>query len=80
MVSFRTREYLEEIAIQAAKQLADGDLKPNRETKGLVNKIIKFALKYEFARNLIFGKAREKVMKMSQGLYPAPLKVFFAII
>ncbi|XP_065199855.1 trifunctional enzyme subunit alpha, mitochondrial [Planococcus citri] len=75
----RTREYLEEIAIQAAVQLADGGLKPNRQTKGLVNKIINFALKYEFARNYIFGKAREKVMKMSQGLYPAPLRIIDVI-
>lgn len=61
--------------MQTANQLASGQLKVHRKTKGLVNKLIKFALKYEFARNFIFGKAREKVMKMSQGLYPAPLKV-----
>lgn len=70
---------MEEIAIQAAQQLANGDLKPNRETKGLINKIINFALKYESPRNFIFGKARDKVMKMSQGLYPAPLRVYFLL-
>lgn len=29
----------------------------------------------EFVRNMIFKKAREQVMKMTGGLYPAPLKV-----
>ena len=58
-----------------AGQLASGGLKVNRETKGLVNKVMKFGLKYEFFRNFIFNKARQQVMKMSGGLYPAPLKV-----
>lgn len=35
-----------------------------------------FGLKYEFFRNFVFNKARAQVMKMSGGLYPAPLKVF----
>lgn len=34
-----------------------------------------FALGFQFVRNQIFNKARNQVMKMSLGLYPAPLKI-----
>lgn len=30
---------------------------------------------WEFARNKVFDMAKDKVMKQSQGLYPAPLKI-----
>ena len=33
------------------------------------------ALKIGFVKDKVFGKAREQVMKMSKGLYPAPLKI-----
>lgn len=72
---YRTAEYLEEIAIETAKKLASGELKVIRSSKGLTDKILEFALKYEYVRNLIFQKAKEKVLKMTNGLYPAPLKV-----
>lgn len=36
-----------------------------------------FGLKYEFVRNLIFQKAKDQVLKMTNGLYPAPLKVYY---
>lgn len=72
---FRTMEYLEEVAIQAARQLATGELKVSREKKGLVDKILNFGLRYESVRNQIFGKAKAAVMKQTGGLYPAPLKV-----
>lgn len=72
---FRTSEYLEEIAVQMASQLASNTLKVNRETKGLVNKVMKTGLKFEFFRNFVFNKARQQVMKLSGGLYPAPLRV-----
>jgi enoyl-CoA hydratase/long-chain 3-hydroxyacyl-CoA dehydrogenase len=68
-------EYLEEVAVQAARQIATGELKVNRDKKGLVDKVLNIALKYEFVRNQIFGKAKDAVMKQTGGLYPAPLKV-----
>lgn len=49
----------------------------NREKTGLVAKATEYALGIEFIRNIIFKKAREQVMKLSGGLYPAPLKVSF---
>lgn len=47
----------------------------NREKTGLVAKATEYAMGLEFVRNMIFKKAREQVMKMTGGLYPAPLKV-----
>lgn len=70
----RMIEYLEEVAIQAAKGLADGSLKPNR-TRPLMERLMNKALGYEFVRNYVFDKAKGQVMKLTQGLYPAPLKI-----
>lgn len=47
----------------------------DRSKKGLVAKATEMAIGIEFIRNYIFKKAREQVMKMSGGLYPAPLRV-----
>lgn len=74
----RTLEYLEEVAIKAAKDLASGSLKPNRK-KSLVEKITRFALKYKYPQDFVFNKAKETVMKMTQGVYPAPLKIIEAV-
>uniref|UniRef100_A0A131XJK8 Trifunctional enzyme subunit alpha, mitochondrial n=1 Tax=Hyalomma excavatum TaxID=257692 RepID=A0A131XJK8_9ACAR len=70
----RMIEYLEEVAIQAAKGLAEGSLKPNR-TRPLMERLMNKALQYELVRNMVFDKAKGQVMKMTQGLYPAPLKI-----
>lgn len=51
-------------------------LQVNREKKGLIAKITNYAFGIEYIRNYVFGKAREQVMKLSGGLYPAPLKVY----
>lgn len=48
----------------------------DRSKKGIA-KLTEHAFEYEFVRNFVFKKAREQVMKMSNGLYPAPLKVCF---
>lgn len=64
---------LEKVAINAAKDIASGKLKVNREKSGAVHKITEFAMGLEFVKNFIFKKARDQVMKMSGGLYPAPL-------
>lgn len=70
----RMIEYLEEVAIEAAKGLAAGTLKPNR-TRPLTERLMTRALGYEWVRNMVFDKAKGQVMKMTQGLYPAPLKI-----
>lgn len=71
----RTLEYLEEVAVQSARDIALGNLKVNRSKKSLVDKVMNFALKYNFAKDFVFNKAKDQVMKMTGGLYPAPLKV-----
>lgn len=73
--SSNTLNYLEDTAIKVAKDLASGKIKVNREKTGMVNKITETVMGFEFVKDFIFKKAREQVMKMSQGLYPAPLKI-----
>ncbi|XP_066262915.1 trifunctional enzyme subunit alpha, mitochondrial [Euwallacea similis] len=73
-----TRRYLEKIAIDVAKQLASGKLKTEKK-RSLTDKAMNFALQYDFVKDQIFKKAREQVMKLSGGLYPAPLKILDVI-
>jgi len=47
----------------------------NREKSGLVSKIQSFVMDTDFVKNKIFDTARKQVLKASNGLYPAPLKV-----
>lgn len=74
-----TMQYLEKVAINVAKDLASGKLKVNREKTGLVNKITEYAMGLDYVKNFIFKKARDQVMKLSSGLYPAPLKILDVI-
>jgi len=70
----RNLEYLEEVAVKTASQLASGDLKPKRD-KSLTDKVLNWALGYDYVKDKVFGKARSAVMKQTNGLYPAPLKI-----
>ncbi|KAF7404835.1 hypothetical protein V1477_003478 [Vespula maculifrons] len=70
-----TRHYLEEIAIKAAKDIANGNLKVDRNPKSIQNKIMNYALTFDFVKDQIFKRAKAQVMKMTGGLYPAPLKI-----
>lgn len=72
-----TQKYLEEVAIMIAKQIATGQLKVDRSKKGLMDKAMNFAFQYNWVKDKIFEKAKGQVMKMSGGLYPAPLRVSF---
>lgn len=69
-----TLDYLEEVAVKAAKGLADGTLKRSKKLS-LQDKVMNMALKYEFAQNLLLNQVRKTVMKQSAGNYPAPLKI-----
>lgn len=71
---------LEKVAINAAKDIASGKLKINRQKTGVVNKVTEFAMGLDFVKNFVFKKARDQVMKMSGGLYPAPLVRNFFLI
>ncbi|XP_046961372.1 trifunctional enzyme subunit alpha, mitochondrial [Vanessa cardui] len=70
-----TMKYLENVAIQVAKDIASGKITVDRTKKGLVNKITASVMQWDYVKNMIFNKAKEQVMKASGGLYPAPLKI-----
>lgn len=77
----RTVQYLEEVAVGIARDLAAGKLKVDRSKKSLTDTILGYALQVNWVRDQIFGKAKSQVLKMSGGLYPAPLRVidFFLV-
>lgn len=70
---------LEDVAIQTAAQLADGKLKVNRK-RPLVERLTRKAImSVTPVRDMVFNKAKGQVMKMTNGLYPAPLKILEVI-
>lgn len=71
----RTVQYLEEVAINIARDLASGKIKVDRSKKSLTDTILGYALQINWVRDQIFGKAKKQVLKLTGGLYPAPLKV-----
>lgn len=66
---------MEKVAVETAKNLASGALTVDRTKKGLFNTVLNFALQFNFVKDQVFGKAKQQVMKLSGGLYPAPLRV-----
>jgi len=75
-----THKHLDDVAVMIAKQLANGDLKmPERGPKSLQEKVMKWALGVEKIRDYVFSEAKKKVMKQTNGLYPAPLKILEVI-
>ncbi|KAG5326879.1 ECHA enzyme, partial [Acromyrmex heyeri] len=70
-----TMRYLEETAVKTAQDLANGRLKIERGPKSLIDKITQQILSINFVKDQVFKKAKEQVMKMTNGLYPAPLKI-----
>uniref|UniRef100_A0AAQ5XNF2 enoyl-CoA hydratase n=1 Tax=Amphiprion ocellaris TaxID=80972 RepID=A0AAQ5XNF2_AMPOC len=66
----RTIDYLEEIAIECARGIANKKI-PLRKEKGRMQSESYF----ELVRNQIYKTVHGKVMKQSKGLYPAPLKI-----
>lgn len=70
-----TLKQLELVAIQQAAQLADGKLKIDRKRPLVENLTRKVITSFGPARDFVFNKAKDQVMKLSNGLYPAPLKI-----
>nr|XP_048292578.1 trifunctional enzyme subunit alpha, mitochondrial [Myodes glareolus] len=70
----RTIEYLEEVAITFAKGLADRKVSA-KQSKGLMDKLMSYAMTIPFVRQQIYKTVEEKVKKQTKGLYPAPLKI-----
>jgi len=75
-----THKYLEQIAIGVARDLGSDKMKlPKRGPKNTTEKLTAAALKYDFVKNYVFDTAKGKVMKQTNGLYPAPLKILDVI-
>ncbi|VDN94923.1 unnamed protein product [Brugia pahangi] len=72
-------DYLEQIAIDAARQLSMGMLEVNRRGS-LWEKTTNYVLtRTPIFKHFILKKARENVTKMTFGNYPAPLKILDVI-
>ncbi|XP_001605350.2 trifunctional enzyme subunit alpha, mitochondrial [Nasonia vitripennis] len=74
-----TKQYLEETAVKVAKDIANGKLKIDRSPKNWVEKLTNQVMGIEFVKDQIFKKAKAQVMKQTNGLYPAPLKILEVI-
>ncbi|PKK17938.1 hydroxyacyl-CoA dehydrogenase/3-ketoacyl-CoA thiolase/enoyl-CoA hydratase (trifunctional protein), alpha subunit [Columba livia] len=70
----RTIEYLEEVAIDFARGLANRTVSAKR-SKGLMQKITDYAMALPFVRQQVYKTVEGKVQKQTKGLYPAPLKI-----
>jgi len=75
-----TLKYLEDIAVQKAEDLANGKLKVSRDKSWFDMSGLQHHLMMDVGpmRDYVFKKARETVMKKTNGLYPAPLKILDA--
>jgi len=75
-----THKYLEQIAIGVARDLATDKMKmPKRGPKNTTEKLTAAAMGYDFVKDYVFKTAKGKVMKQTNGLYPAPLKILEVI-
>lgn len=75
-----THAYLQKIAIDTARQLGQGTMKlPNRGPKSNMAKVEKFAFGLGPVKDYVFKTAKGKVLKQTNGLYPAPIKILEAI-
>uniref|UniRef100_A0A8C7KXR8 Trifunctional enzyme subunit alpha, mitochondrial n=1 Tax=Oncorhynchus kisutch TaxID=8019 RepID=A0A8C7KXR8_ONCKI len=70
----RTIEYLEEVAIQCARGIVHKKILLTKK-KGMMQKVQDYVMGIAFVRQQIYKNVNGKVMKMSKGLYPAPLKI-----
>merc|ERR1711997_255134 len=66
----------ESVAKQIARDLGDGKMKlPDRKPKTMMKKIEAYAMGVTQVKDYVFNTAKGKVMKQTNGLYPAPLKI-----
>jgi len=71
-----TLKYMDKIAVGIASDLANGKMKkPARGPKNFQEKATQWALGFDPVKDYIFNQAKGKVMKQTNGLYPAPLKI-----
>ncbi|KAK1171788.1 trifunctional enzyme subunit alpha, mitochondrial-like [Acipenser oxyrinchus oxyrinchus] len=70
----RTMEYLEEVAVECAKGIANKKISLKKE-KGLMQRLTGYVMGIPFVRKQIYNTVQTKVTKQTKGLYPAPLKI-----
>ncbi|KAF5900351.1 trifunctional enzyme subunit alpha, mitochondrial-like, partial [Clarias magur] len=70
----RTIDYLEEVAVGFAKDLANKKVTAEKK-KGFMQKLQDSVMGIGFVRKQIYKTVTNKVMKQTKGLYPAPLKI-----
>ncbi|XP_022089587.1 trifunctional enzyme subunit alpha, mitochondrial-like [Acanthaster planci] len=70
----RTLDYLEDVAVDAAKDIVSKKLKTEK-VKGLAQKLTDYVMSLGFVKNQIYKQVHGMVMKNTRGLYPAPLKI-----
>uniref|UniRef100_A0A8C3TYF1 enoyl-CoA hydratase n=1 Tax=Catharus ustulatus TaxID=91951 RepID=A0A8C3TYF1_CATUS len=70
----RTIEYLEEVAINFARGLANKTVSAKR-SRGLMQRLTDYAMALPFVRQQVYKTVESKVQKQTKGLYPAPLKI-----
>ncbi|CAD5121981.1 DgyrCDS10432 [Dimorphilus gyrociliatus] len=70
-----TRKHLEQVAIETAKGLVDGSIQALPRRKGWVETITEYIMWFNLGRYFFMTQARNRVMNMTQGHYPAPLRI-----
>ena len=66
---------MEQIAVRTAADLASGALKNEKKAKPLTDRLLNSALNIGLVKDQLFSKAQAQVMKQTNGLYPAPLRI-----
>uniref|UniRef100_A0A673YI46 enoyl-CoA hydratase n=1 Tax=Salmo trutta TaxID=8032 RepID=A0A673YI46_SALTR len=77
----RTIEYLEEVAIQCARGIVHKKILLTKKKGMMQSKYLlqDYVMGIAFVRQQIYKNVTGKVMKMSKGLYPAPLKIIESV-
>uniref|UniRef100_A0A8C8EN47 enoyl-CoA hydratase n=1 Tax=Oncorhynchus tshawytscha TaxID=74940 RepID=A0A8C8EN47_ONCTS len=77
----RTIEYLEEVAIQCARGIVHKKILLTKKKGMMQSKYLlqDYVMGIAFVRQQIYKNVNGKVMKMSKGLYPAPLKIIESV-
>ena len=70
-----TIKYLEKVAIDTARALGNGSMALPEVKPTTTDKLINFALSSQFLRDYFFKYVKNKTLKMTKGLYPAPIEI-----
>ncbi|OAF70177.1 hypothetical protein A3Q56_02073 [Intoshia linei] len=78
--SKETMAYLRQIGLEKVEELVKNkDKKIPKRKPSWFEYILDGAIKYDYVRNLMLDRIRKQVLKKTNGLYPAPLKIIEVI-